>query len=74
MTIVLDLSNELEEKLRLVAQHEGLSVERYLLDLAQDASAARRSVSGYGRLAHVNTTADDLHRERQEDNRRENRA
>ena len=74
MTIVLDLSKELEERLRLVAQQEGLGVERYLLDLAEDASAARRSVSGYGRFAHVNTTAEDLRRERQEDNRRENRA
>jgi len=74
MTIALDISSELEERLRRAAQLEGLTVEKYILALAERASTSRRPLRGYGRFAHVSATVEDLHRERQEDAFGEDRA
>ncbi len=80
MTLTLELPVEVEQALAARAQERGVSVAKYLLDVAtretQGLAEARRKQqeeahSGYGKFAAPGLTVDALLQERHEESQRE---
>jgi hypothetical protein len=83
MTLILELPAEVEQVLAARAQARGVTVEKYLLDVATretqepevlaEARQKRRvaALSGYGKFAGLGVTVDELLQVRHEEARRE---
>jgi hypothetical protein len=75
MTLTIDLTPEEEERLRAQAQAHGVDVNTLLRELIaglETPPKPKRTLVGYGKLAHITRTVEDFHRDRQGDRHREN--
>ena len=75
ITLILNLTEEEETRLKTAAEQEGLVPQEYLLRLVRQlpAESDKRILRGYGMLTHIGRTVEEFHQERQEDRARENR-
>ena len=71
MIVTLELSPEIEARLRHHAKQQGLAIEAYLLELASRDSTStqsyRRRATGYGKFAGLGPSVEAFHAAKQEE-------